>query len=137
MFRVRENFCLLSTAFYWKNMEGLVMCEELSSINKYFLEPMASVITDRDYRKIIKKPMDLGTMKKKWDDGKYWGNSYAILKDFNRMIDNAVAYYPRGHRIHIAAKKLHEIYESECTWENWSKWMNKTVTVAHKFGFEN
>lgn len=127
MVRIRQNFWIVRSSFYWKTLRDSVMCEEKRPLNKYFLEPATEAATSADYRKIVKTPMDFGTMTRKWDDGAYRGDAYSILSDFNLLVDNAVVYYPRGHPVHEAAEKLREIYE-ECAEENWAHWMNDAVT---------
>jgi E1A/CREB-binding protein len=58
-----------------------------------------------DYFEVIKKPMDLGTVRKKLENG-----CYHSLEDFERHVhvtfDNAMAYNPEGSVVYNMAKEM-------------------------------
>ncbi|KAJ0116670.1 bromodomain protein-3 [Diaporthe amygdali] len=135
MLRLRRKYYGIELHFYWQVLNANVMGKKNRSINKFFLEPMTAVATNNPaYDKIVKTPMDFGKIRRNWDQGVYGGHAYGLVSDFDLMIDNSLNYYPRGHRIHNAAKKLRKIYEDECA--EWSSWMSKAITIARGDGRE-
>ncbi|KAK2609481.1 hypothetical protein N8I77_002978 [Diaporthe amygdali] len=135
MLRLRRKYYEIELHFYWQVLNATVMGKKNRSINKFFLEPMTAVATNNPaYDKIVKTPMDFGKIKRNWDQGVYGGHAYGLVSDFDLMIDNSLNYYPRGHRIHNAAKKLRKIYEDGCA--EWSSWMSKAITIARGDGRE-
>lgn len=66
------------------------------------------------YAKIIKKPMDLSTMKKKLDNKEY-SNAEKFYEDFNLMIRNCTTFNPAGNPVHQAGVELQQVFE-----EKWS-----------------
>ena len=63
-----------------------------------------------DYRKVVKRPMDLGTVLKK-----LLSSGYLNLLDFHADVsltfENAMRYNPAGHRVHTMAAELKDIFE--------------------------
>lgn len=45
----------------------------------------------QDYYKIIKQPMDMGTIKKRLENNYYW-NAQECIQDFNTMFTNCYIY---------------------------------------------
>lgn len=45
----------------------------------------------QDYHKVIKNPMDMGTIKKRLENNYYWSASEA-MQDFNTMFTNCYIY---------------------------------------------
>lgn len=65
-----------------------------------------------DYLKIIQRPMDLGTIKKKLDGGDYLlPNEFAA--DVRLTFANAMKYNPQGHDVYIMADSLRQIFEDK------------------------
>ncbi|KAI3763208.1 hypothetical protein L1987_53661 [Smallanthus sonchifolius] len=63
-----------------------------------------------DYYTVIKHPMDLGTVKKKLNSGKYvdpWG----FAADVRLTFTNAMTYNPRGNDVHLMAETLSKFFE--------------------------
>jgi hypothetical protein len=60
-----------------------------------------------DYFKIIKKPMDLGTIKRKLETGKYDKPS-EVLEDIQLIWDNVYLYYKKNTTMYDYAKKLED-----------------------------
>ena len=63
-----------------------------------------------DYFEVIKKPMDLGTIHKKLDNGAYHSIE-AFSKDVNLTFDNAMAYNDEGTVVYDMAKELKTKFE--------------------------
>ncbi|KAI9057179.1 Bromodomain-containing protein [Trametes sanguinea] len=68
-----------------------------------------------EYPKIIKKPMDLSTMKKKLDAGEY-PTAEKFREDFRLMIKNCMTFNPPGNPVHEAGKALQLLFEEK--WKN-------------------
>ena len=79
-----------------------------------------------DYLKIIKRPMDLGTVKKNLES-----NQYKTLKSFaedvRRVFSNAITYNNESHQIHQYALKLNSQFNK--WWEKWELQWKKDVTA--------
>ena len=67
------------------------------------------------YPKMIKKPMDLGTMKKKLDAREY-SRADDFLDDFNLMIRNCMTFNPAGTLVHDAGVELQRVFNDK--WAN-------------------
>jgi hypothetical protein len=65
-----------------------------------------------DYHKIIKKPMDLGTIKKKLDTGVYLLPT-ELCEDVRLTFANALKYNPQGHDVYMMAETLRGMFESK------------------------
>lgn len=52
---------------------------------------MLSLSALQDYYKIIKTPMDMGTIKKRLENNYYW-NAQECIQDFNTMFTNCYIY---------------------------------------------
>lgn len=76
-----------------------------------FYKPVdAELLGLHDYHDIIKKPMDLGTVKKKMDDREY--KSAAEFADDVRMIfTNCYKYNPPDHDVVMMGRKLQDVFE--------------------------
>lgn len=62
-----------------------------------------------DYFEIIKKPMDMGCIKKRLENNYYWSAEEAIT-DFNQMFTNCYIYNKSGEDIVIMAKSLEKFF---------------------------
>lgn len=67
------------------------------------------------YPKLIKKPMDLSTMRKKLDNGDY-STADAFYNDFKLMIRNCMAFNPQGTPVNTAGTELQRLFEEK--WRN-------------------
>lgn len=67
------------------------------------------------YPKIIKRPMDLSTMRKKLDGGEY-PNAEKFYDDFKLMIRNCLTFNPIGTPVNIAGQELQRIFDEK--WKN-------------------
>ncbi len=62
-----------------------------------------------DYHKIIKNPMDFGTIKKRLDNGYYW-SAKECIKDFNTVFTNCYVYNKAGEDIVVMAQTLEKLF---------------------------
>lgn len=67
------------------------------------------------YYKVIKKPMDFSTMRKKLDNGEY-PNATKFYDDFKLMIRNCFLFNPAGTVVNQAGIELQRIFDE--------KWVN-------------
>lgn len=65
-----------------------------------------------DYYTIVKRPMDLGTVKAKLGNSQY-SNVTEFAEDVRLTFRNAMMYNPVTHDIHLMAKKLLEVFEDK------------------------
>ncbi|MBW0490891.1 hypothetical protein O181_030606 [Austropuccinia psidii MF-1] len=65
-----------------------------------------------DYPKIVKKPMDLHTMKQKLDRGEY-KNGAAFADDFRLMLNNCFIFNPIGTPVNTFGKQLECLFEAK------------------------
>lgn len=63
-----------------------------------------------DYHTVIKKPMDLGTVKKKLESGHY-PDPIGFAEDVRLTFFNAMSYNPQGHDVYIMASTLAAAFE--------------------------
>ncbi|XP_055640274.1 homeotic protein female sterile-like isoform X2 [Toxorhynchites rutilus septentrionalis] len=62
-----------------------------------------------DYHKIIKQPMDLGTIKKRLENNYYWTSKESI-QDFNIMFSNCYVYNKPGEDVVVMAQTLEKLF---------------------------
>ncbi|XP_056135842.1 bromodomain-containing protein 4-like isoform X2 [Lampris incognitus] len=62
-----------------------------------------------DYYKIIKTPMDMGTIKKRLENSYYW-NAQECIQDFNTMFTNCYIYNKSGDDIVLMAEALEKMF---------------------------
>lgn len=97
---------------------------------KYLLEKVANAVWDHelsapfrepvdakklqlpDYHKKIKRAMDLGTIKKRLENGYYWRSSEAI-EDFDLVFRNCYEYNNEGDEVIAMAKKLEGMFQAK------------------------
>lgn len=76
-----------------------------------FYKPVdAELLGLHDYHDIIKKPMDLGTVKKKMDDRDYKSAS-EFAEDVRLIFTNCYKYNPPDHDVVAMGRKLQEVFE--------------------------
>ena len=64
----------------------------------------------QDYYKIIKQPMDLGTIRKRLEHN-YYFTAKECLADFNQMFTNTYVYNRPGEDIVLMAQQLEKVSE--------------------------
>merc|ERR1712198_244759 len=62
-----------------------------------------------DYHKIIKHPMDLGTIKKRLENKYYW-SAKECIQDFNTMFTNCYVYNKPGEDVVLMAQALEKLF---------------------------
>ncbi|KAG8231634.1 hypothetical protein J437_LFUL011475 [Ladona fulva] len=62
-----------------------------------------------DYHKIIKHPMDLGTIKKRLEQNYYW-SAKECIQDFNTMFSNCYIYNKPGEDVVVMAQALEKLF---------------------------
>ncbi|KAF8624755.1 hypothetical protein AX15_005653 [Amanita polypyramis BW_CC] len=81
-----------------------------------FYEPVDWVKLDLPtYPKVIKKPMDLSTMRKKLDNHEY-PNAQKFFEDFKLMIRNCFVFNPAGTPVNQAGIELQKVFDDK--WKN-------------------
>jgi len=65
-----------------------------------------------DYPKIIKRPMDLGTIQKRAHGGKY-ADGWAFAEDMRLVWENAKTYNRPGSGIYLVAEQLQDLWEKK------------------------
>lgn len=105
--------------------EQLKFCDKvLRDLNKKthwniahpFYEPVDWVKLEiPSYPKIIKKPMDLSTMRKKLDNGEY-PTAEKFHDDFKLMIRNCFTFNPAGTPVNTAGQELQRLFDEK--WKN-------------------
>jgi len=64
------------------------------------------------YPKIVKKPMDLSTIRRKLDGGEY-DTAREFYDDFKLMIRNCFAFNPSGTPVNIAGQELQRLFDEK------------------------
>uniref|UniRef100_H3CCY0 Bromodomain containing 4 n=1 Tax=Tetraodon nigroviridis TaxID=99883 RepID=H3CCY0_TETNG len=67
-----------------------------------------------DYYKIIKTPMDMGTIKRRLENNYYW-NAQECIHDFNTMFTNCYIYNKPGDDIVLMAEALEKVFLQKIT----------------------
>merc|ERR1719351_652790 len=67
-----------------------------------------------DYHKIIKHPMDFGTIKKRLENNYYW-SAKECIKDFNTVFTNCYVYNKAGEDIVVMAQTLEKLFLTKIT----------------------
>ncbi|KAK3920232.1 Homeotic protein female sterile [Frankliniella fusca] len=104
-----------------KMSEGLRQCNDIlkelfakkhSGYAWPFYQPVnAELLGLHDYHDIIKKPMDLGTVKHKMDNREY-RTPTEFATDVRLIFNNCYKYNPPDHDVVAMAKKLQDVFES-------------------------
>ncbi|KAI1884304.1 hypothetical protein AGOR_G00225050 [Albula goreensis] len=75
-----------------------------------FQQPVDAVkLNLPDYYKIIKCPMDMGTIRKRLESSYYW-NAQECIQDFNTMFTNCYIYNKAGDDIVLMAEALEKMF---------------------------
>ncbi|KAL2134378.1 hypothetical protein VTI74DRAFT_297 [Chaetomium olivicolor] len=97
-------------------------------INAAFLQPVDPVALNiPTYHKVIKRPMDLGTMANKLGSGEYQ-SAKEFEKDFDLIIKNCRLFNGEDHIVYNQALRLQDLYRAEMSKKD--EWMAKHAPVA-------
>ncbi len=89
--------------------------------NQWFMQPVDAVRDQvPDYHRVIKKPMDLGTMQAKLNSGEY-NSAKEFESDFNLIIKNCRKFNSGGGLVVVAADKLEKLFTEK--WAEKDEWM--------------
>merc|ERR1712018_670347 len=76
-----------------------------------FYKPVDTTMLElHDYRKIIKTPMDLGTIKNKME-GRDYHSHLDFASDMRLIFTNCYKYNPPDHDVVAMARKLQDVFE--------------------------
>lgn len=76
-----------------------------------FYKPVDTTLLElHDYRKVVKTPMDLGTIKQKMENRQY-NNSIEFANDMRLICTNCYKYNPPDHDVVAMARKLQDVFE--------------------------
>ena len=64
------------------------------------------------YPKVVKKPMDLSTIRRKLDNGEYEGPQN-FYEDFKLMIRNCFNFNPTGTPVNLAGSDLQRLFDEK------------------------
>lgn len=79
----------------------------------WFIVPVdAEALGLATYHKIIKKPMDLGTIRKNLDNGEY-SSQEEVVADIRLTFNNACTFNPVGHPVNRIASQHLRVFENE------------------------
>lgn len=79
-----------------------------------FQQPVDAVrLNLHDYHKIIKRPMDMGTIKKRLENNYYW-KAQECMDDFSQMFENCYTYNKPGEDVVVMAQALDKIFKGKC-----------------------
>lgn len=88
-----------------------LFCKKHSSYAWPFYKPVdAALLGLHDYHDIIKKPMDLGTVKQKMDNREY-KTAQEFASDVRLIFTNCYKYNPADHDVVGMARKLQDVFE--------------------------
>ncbi|KAM6941308.1 bromodomain-containing protein 4-like isoform 1-T2 [Lycodopsis pacificus] len=102
------------------NQLQFLLKEVLKTLRKHhfawpFQSPVDAIkLALPDYYKIIKIPMDMGTIKKRLENNYYW-NAYECIQDFNTMFTNCYIYNKPGDDIVLMAEALEKVFLHKIT----------------------
>ncbi|KAI1426895.1 Bromodomain-containing protein [Xylaria sp. FL1777] len=115
----KMNFCadllnrMLSGPGFWTRLVGP------------FKEPVRPVEDGvPNYFEKIKKPMDLGTIKKKMDRGEYTA-AEEFESDVRQIFENCYTYWGRDHEMSAAAERFQKSFEEK--FAEMFKWISKSA----------
>jgi len=94
----------------------------------YFLTPVDPVALNiPDYHKLIKKPMDLGTVGEKLRGGEY-ENAKEFEADVRLVFANCYKFNPPEHLVHQAGKSLESVFDSKMAEKQ--RWIENNVPLS-------
>lgn len=93
-----------------------------------FLQPVDPVALNiPQYLKIIKKPMDLGTVQFRLKHGEYT-SAKDVKADIDLMFQNCYKFNPEGDDVNKMGKLLEDVFKK--TWEKKSEWLEEHAPAS-------
>lgn len=78
-----------------------------------FQQPVdAAKLSLHDYHKLIKQPMDIGTIKRRLENNYYW-KAQECADDFQTMFDNCYIYNKPGEDVVVMAQALEKLFKQK------------------------
>lgn len=94
----------------------------------YFLNPVDPVALNiPDYHKLIKKPMDLGTVGEKLKGGEY-ENAKEFETDVRLVFLNCYKFNPEDHPVHQAGRSLESVFDSKMAEKQ--RWIENNIPLS-------
>ena len=101
---------------------------KFSSVSYPFLLPVDPVALNiPHYHKIIKKPMDLGTVGTKLDHGEY-ENAKEFEADVQLMFKNCFTFNPPDHPVHQMGQQFKDVFEKKM--EEKQRWVDANTPAS-------
>lgn len=98
-----------------------IMSNKHWAINQYFMHPVDPVALNiPQYFQVIKKPMDLGTVRQKLDGGHY-EKAKDFEEDVRLIFKNCFKFNPEGDYVHGRGQELEKLFNQE--WSKKREWM--------------
>lgn len=70
----------------------------------------------QDYHRVIKQPIDLGTIRKRLENNYYWSGKECI-QDLNTMFSNCYVYNNKpGEHVVVMAQTLEKLFLTKVCW---------------------
>ncbi|PVU93735.1 hypothetical protein BB559_003178 [Furculomyces boomerangus] len=92
----------------------------------YFYEPVDYVALNiPNYPKIIKQPMDLGTINSNITQNKY-SNALEFYNDVKLVFQNCYKFNPKKHPVHVAGKQLESLFDRK-----WNEMFPSNTSAPH------
>lgn len=93
-----------------------------------FLTPVDPVALNiPDYFKIIKKPMDVGSIQDKLDSGQY-ENAKEFESDFRQIFTNCYKFNPDGNAVRLMGNQYEELFNAE--WAKKQNWLAEHFPIS-------
>ncbi|KAH8389331.1 hypothetical protein KR215_002509 [Drosophila sulfurigaster] len=94
-----------------KNIMRTLLSKKYKNLNWIFKDPLdPTALGLDDYKKIVKYPLDLGTISRRLRV-KYYLNPFHFVTDVRRVFENTYLYTTPGHLCYVMAQKLESIFE--------------------------
>lgn len=96
--------------------------------NQYFKVAVDPIVLQiPEYFKVIKKPMDLGSVEKKLKQGEY-ENAKEFEADVRLTFSNCYRFNPPDHLVHQAGKRLEAVFDRELKGKQ--RWIETNVSMS-------
>ena len=87
----------------------VLLLNEIGTDQHHRMYSIDFVASQQDYHRIIRRPMDLGTIKKRLEHNYYW-SAKECLNDFKTMFTNCYVYNKPGEDVVFMAQSLEKVF---------------------------